>query len=132
MHHHASKPPSQRQLKIGEMLRHALSELLMHASHYEPSLAGCSITVSEVRISPDLKNATAYVMPLGGQAPEGFLKALESLVPQLRKSLAKKVQLRYLPRIIFRMDNSFEEAHRIETLLHRTQEEDASHPSKKH
>ena len=99
------RPPSQRQLRVGEEIRHALSEVLGEASLRDPDLAGAAITVTEVRLSPDLKNATAFVMPLGGAEPF------------LRGELARRLKLRFTPRLGFEPDLSFDNAGRIDALL---------------
>lgn len=82
-----------------------------------PELLGQSITVSEVRVAPDMKNATAFVMPLGGQNKENLLNALKIAAPELRYLVSKKMELRYMPRIVFQLDESFEVAEKIELLL---------------
>ena len=110
--------PTQRQLRVGEAIRHALAEIFTEGKFYDAELDNHSITVSEVRISPDLRNATAFVMPLGGtQNDKPFLQALKRLTPLLRARIAKTVNLKFAPELIFRMDNSFAQAHHIETLL---------------
>jgi ribosome-binding factor A len=109
--------PSQRQLRVGEMLRHALTQVLLEAHIHDPELAERSITVTEVRLSPDLKNATVYVMPLGGDAAATVLPALRRAAAFLRGQLARQVELRYTPRLQFEIDASFDQAGRIETLL---------------
>lgn len=111
------QPPGQRQLRVGEEIRHALSSIFMRGELHEAELRDASITVSEVRVSPDLKNATAYVMPLGGGNREEVLDALRELSPTLRTLVGSKIRLKYTPRISFRLDESFDEAHRINSLL---------------
>ena len=111
------QPPGQRQLRVGEEIRHALSSIFLRDELHEPALRGTSITVSEVRISPDLKNATAYVMPLGGANREDVMQTLFDLAPTLRTLVGNQIRLKYTPRISFRLDNSFDEAHRIHSLL---------------
>jgi ribosome-binding factor A len=111
------KPPTQRQLRVGEEIRHVLAGIFMRGECYDPDVTSTPITVSEVRISPDLKNATAYFMPLGGMNRDVVLAALIRNAPILRKLVSDKMKLRYAPRIHFRLDNSFDEAHRIELLL---------------
>jgi ribosome-binding factor A len=108
-----------RPLRVGEAIRHALADIFMRGECHMPELAhsGISITVSEVRVSPDLKNATAYVMPLAGEHKEELIKALKEATPELRYLVSKKVDLRYMPRIHFTLDNSFDEAQRINNLL---------------
>jgi ribosome-binding factor A len=113
----SSKPPNQRQLRVGEEIRHVLADIFMRGECYDPDITNNPITVSEVRISPDLKNATAYFMPLGGKNRDLVLAALIRNAPILRKLVSDRMQLRYAPRVSFRLDNSFDEAHRIELLL---------------
>lgn len=110
-------PPSQRQLRVGEEVRHALSEILGGAALRDPDLAGAAITVTEVRISPDLKNATAFVMPLGGGELEVKVAALRRAAPFLRGEVARRVKLRFAPRLSFEPDRSFDAAGRIDSLL---------------
>jgi ribosome-binding factor A len=112
-----SKMPSQRQLRVGEEIRHALSDIFLQGTLYEPELAGLSITVPEVRISPDLRNATAYVFPLAGQAPKGFIAILNKIAPKIGHMVAQRVKLRFVPRFSFRLDDSFERANKIENLF---------------
>jgi ribosome-binding factor A len=113
----SNKGPSQRQLKVGEEIRHALSEVFLRGELHASGLADTSITVSEVRISPDLKNATAYVLPLAGENKEGVVTALNDNASALRKMVSNKVYLKFSPRITFRLDESFEQASRINELL---------------
>lgn len=109
--------PSQRQLRVAEEIRHILARLLMRGDLHEPTLAGVSVTVSEVRISPDLKNATVFAMPLSGKGVEEVLKGLNRSAPFLRSQVAQELQLRYAPALKFVEDKSFDEAHHIEELL---------------
>lgn len=109
--------PSQRQLRVGEALRHALAEILTRGDLRDPALAERSITVSEVRASPDLRHATAFVLPLGGEDAAPVLAALRRAAPYLRTVLAKTVRLRYAPEIAFTLDQSFDEAERIARAL---------------
>lgn len=111
------QPAGQRQLRVGEEIRHALSSIFMRDECHDPELVGTSITVSEVRISPDLKNATVFFMPLGGANREVILEALKRLSPYLRNMVGSKMKLRFTPRLSFQLDNSFDEAGRIHTLL---------------
>ena len=111
------QPPGQRQLRVGEEIRHALSTIFLRGELHEPALRDASVTVSEVRISPDLKNATAYIMPLGGSNSDEVVTALQDLAPNIRTMVGSKIHLKYTPRISFRLDNSFDEAHRINALL---------------
>ncbi|MBY0421893.1 MAG: 30S ribosome-binding factor RbfA [Parvularculaceae bacterium] len=119
----SSKGPSQRQLRAGELVRHALAEILQREDLREPALRGLSITVSEVRTSPDLKQATAFVTPLGGGAKgadvPAVVAALNRVAPHLRGHLGKKIDMKFTPALKFLADESFDEAQKIEALLHR-------------
>ena len=119
----SAKGPSQRQLRAGELIRHALAEVFQREDLREPGLRGLSITVSEVRASPDLKQATAFVMPLGGGARgadvPAVVGALNRAAPLIRGYLGKKIDLKFTPAIRFLADESFDEAQKIESLLHR-------------
>lgn len=112
------RAPSQRQLRVGEALRHALAEILMRGDLHDPALQGASITVSEVRISPDMRNATAYVVPLGGARTEEILAGLRRAGPHLRGQVARAVRLKFAPSLTFKTDTSFDYADRIDQLLH--------------
>ncbi len=113
-----ARAPTQRQLRVGEELRHALAWMLERGEVHDPGLAGQAVTVTEVRVSPDLKNATAFVMPLGGGEVKTVVTALTRAKGFLRHRIAKDVNLRYAPRISFKADPSFDEAGRIEAILH--------------
>ncbi len=112
-----SKAPSQRQLKVGEELRHALAWVLERGDIRDPDLAGVAVTVTEVRISPDLRNATAFVMPLGGGALDTVVVALNRAAPFIRHQVAKSAKLKYMPGFNFVADKSFDAASRIDDLL---------------
>ena len=112
------KPPSQRMLKVGEEIRHALADVLMRGEVRHPDLIDTSVTVSEVRMSPDLRNATAYIAPLAGAKKDVVLKALAESAGGIRHLVTKKIILKFSPRISFRLDESFEVANRINDLLH--------------
>ncbi len=113
----AGKAPSQRQLRVGELVRHALAEILARGEVRDPDLDGVTVTVPEVRLTPDLKRATAFVMPLGGGKPEKVAAALERNRRFLRGAVARRVELRYAPELHFRVDSSFEQGARIDALL---------------
>jgi len=100
--------PSQRQLKVGEEVRRALAAALMRGETHEPGLMGASITVSEVRMTPDLRHATAYVMPLGGRDAEGALAALGRARGELRRAVNRALTMKYSPDLTFRLDDSFD------------------------
>ena len=108
---------SQRQLRIGETVRHAVADILVNGSVHDPDLEGHIITVPEVRMSPDLKLATIYVMPLGGRDTEIVIAALERHKKFLRGEVARRVNLKFSPDVRFRVDERFDEAERIEKLL---------------
>lgn len=111
------RPPSQRQLRVGEEIRHALSQVLSESVLRDPELSEAAITVTEVRLSPDLKNATAFVMPLGGADLQVKVAALRRASAFLRGELARRLSLRFTPRLSFEPDHSFAAADRIESLL---------------
>jgi len=115
--HSAGQGPSQRQLRVGEMLRHALAEVLQRGDISDPVLDTAIVTVPEVRMTPDLRHAICYVMPLGGQHIDEIIKALERNRKFLRGELAHKVTLKYMPDLKFEIDRSFEEGDRIDRLL---------------
>ena len=112
-----STGPSQRQLRVGELVRHALSDMLMRGEIHDDVLAAHVVTVPEVRMSPDLRLATIYIMPLGGKETDAVLEALERNRRYIRGEVAEAVNLKFAPDIRFLADESFEEADRIERLL---------------
>jgi ribosome-binding factor A len=111
------KGPTQRQLRAGELVRHALAELLARGEVHDPVIEAHMITVPEVRMSPDLRQATIFVMPLGGRDAKPVLAALERNARYLRGEIARRVNLKFAPEIRFRADERFDEAERIEKLL---------------
>lgn len=102
-----SRGPSQRQLRVGELIRRTLSEVLARADVHDPDLNAMSITVGEVRVSPDLKVATVHVMPLGGQGVEAAIAALSRNRGELRHHIAAGMTLKYAPDLRFRPDETF-------------------------
>ena len=114
-----SASDSQRQLRVGELVRHALAEVLAREEIRDPALAGTPVTVSEVRMSPDLKHAVCFVMPLGGGETKPVLEGLARSAAWLGGQVARRVQLRFAPRLRFELDRSFDEADRIDRLLRR-------------
>ena len=112
------KGPSQRQLRVAELIRHALSETLVRGEIHDDVITSHVVTVTEVRLSPDLKIATAYIMPLGGVDLAPVLEALNRHKKFFRSVMAKAVNLKYAPDVRFREDETFEEAMRIDRLLH--------------
>ena len=110
-------PPSQRQLRVGEELRHALAQLLRPGELRDPALYEANVTVTEVRLSPDLRNATAFVMPLTGANAADIVAALRRCAPYLKGQIARAVQLRRVPNLTFALDNAFDSAARIAAVL---------------
>jgi len=111
------RAPSQRALRVGEVIRHALAEILSRGEVRDEVLASHVVTVPEVRMSPDMRLATAYVIPLGGRDVGPVLEALERNQRFIKGEVARRINLRYAPDIRFRRDDTFEEASRIEALL---------------
>ena len=111
--------PSQRQLRVGELIRRTLSEVLMRGDIHDPDLTRLSITVGEVRMSPDLKIATAFVMPLGGAAPdqEAAIERLAQNKPELRRIIGRKSELKFTPDLRFRLDATFDQMDETRRIL---------------
>ena len=109
--------PSQRQQRVAELIRHALAEVLSRGDIQDAALTRHVITIPEVRMSPDLKLATAYVMPLGGKHEAAVIKALDKNKKFIRQEVARRVNLKFAPDLRFIRDESFEEAARIDALL---------------
>jgi ribosome-binding factor A len=109
--------PSQRQLRVGELIRHAFAEMLSRGDVQDDVIASHVITVPEVRMSPDLRLATIYVMPLGGKDVKPVLDALDRNKKYIRGEIAREINLKFAPDIRFMKDESFEEAERIDRLL---------------
>jgi ribosome-binding factor A len=113
----SNRAPSQRQLRVGELIRHVLAEILQRGEVHDPAFEGNVVTVPEVRMTPDLKRATIYVMPLGGKNAEAIVAAFERNRRFLRGEIAHRIDLRHAPELEFRLDTSFDEAERIDALL---------------
>jgi ribosome-binding factor A len=113
----ASRGPSQRQLRVGELIRHALAEMLSRGEIHDDVLASHVVTVSEVRMTPDLRLATIYIMPLGGKDLAPVLEALERNRKYIRGEVARAVNLKFAPEIRFLPDETFDEARRIDEIL---------------
>jgi ribosome-binding factor A len=116
-HHSHGAAPSQRMLRVGELLRHALAQMLSRGDIADPVLEKHVVTVSRVKMSPDLKLATIYVMPLGGQDEPQVLAALDRHKRFLRGEVAHEVNLKFAPEIRFRIDDTFDNVSRIDALL---------------
>jgi ribosome-binding factor A len=108
---------SQRQLRVGELIRHEMAEMLSRSDIHDPVVETHMITVPEVRMSPDLRLATIYIMPLGGRGEKEVVAALERHKRYVRGEIARRVNLKFAPEIRFRVDERFDEAERIEKLL---------------
>jgi ribosome-binding factor A len=111
--------PSQRQLRVGELIRHALADILQRGEVHDPDLEGMVVTVPEVRVTPDLKLATVFLMPLGGKGAESVVGIFDRNKRFLRGEIAHRINLRYAPDLRFQLDTSFEEGGRIDALLRR-------------
>ena len=111
---------SQRQLRVGEMIKQSLGQIFLRGEAKVPNLETNKITVTEVRMSPDLKNARAYIIPLGGEDAESTLNLLTNFSYLVRKALSKKIDMKFLPKISFINDNSFDYAEKIEKLIKQT------------
>jgi len=108
---------SQRQQRVAEEIRHVLANIIQRGELKDPELMDLSVTVSEVRVSPDLKNATAFIAPLGGGSSKALATAMNRAAPFLRMRLGKELSLKYLPKVIFEADKSFDYAQKIESIL---------------
>ena len=110
-------PFSQRQLRVGELVKQSLGQIFLRDEAKVPSLITKNITVTEVRMSPDLKNARAYVIPLGGKDAENAVNILTKFSYLIRKALSKKIDMKFLPKVSFVSDKSFDYAEKIEKLI---------------
>lgn len=115
--HHKGGEPSQRMLRVAELIRHAMAQLLSRGEINDPDLAGLVVTVPTVKMSPDLKLATIFVMPLGGKAQDQIVAILDRHKKFLRTEVAHRVNLKYAPEIRFKVDDSFANAEKIDALL---------------
>ena len=115
------KPVSQRQLRVGELIKQALSMIFLREEAKIPNLDTKSITVTEVRMSPDLKNAKVFVIPLGGKDADKVIDKLKEFSFVIRKVLSKKIMVKFMPKVFFVNDNSFDYAEKIENLIRQTQ-----------
>jgi len=113
------KAPGQRQLRVGEEIRHVLAGIFEREAFRDPALMDVRLTVTEVRPSPDLRHARVYVVPLGGGDMPKILEGLKRVKPFLRREVASRVQFRFIPDLIFSADTTFDEAERISRLLHK-------------
>ena len=117
-HHKQKQPPGQRQLRVGEEIRHAISKILQRGGFDDERLINSGlVTTTEVRISPDLKNATVFVMPLGGRDADVVLPALNEHAYFFQKELARQIKMKFTPKLKFELDDSFDEGDKIERLI---------------
>ena len=114
------KPITQRQLRVGEMIKQALGNIFMRGEAKLPNIETSNITVTEVRMSPDLKTAKAFVLPLGGKNANEIIDVLKEFSFVVRKTLSKKITMKFLPKILFVKDESFDYAEKIENLIKNT------------
>ncbi len=128
--HHFGPGPSQRQLRVGELIRRTLSDVLARGDVHDPALSGLSITVGEVRLSPDLKHATVFVLPLGGERAEEMLAALRRNHSELRRLVSRQLTLKYAPDLRFRIDDTFDRMDETRRLFaqEKVQRDLAAHP----
>ena len=117
MRHDNNLPFSQRQLRVGELIKQSLGQIFLREEAKVPILETKNITVTEVRMSPDLKNARAYVIPLGGKDSEKIVSVLTEFSHQIRTALSKKIDMKFLPKVSFVSDKSFDYAEKIERLI---------------
>ena len=118
---HLGKPITQRQLRVGEMIKQAIGILFIRDEAKLPSFSTKEITVTEVRMSPDLKTAKIFVMPLGGKNAEEIIEKLKEFSFVIRKVLSKKIMIKFMPKLFFVNDDSFDYAEKIENLIRQTQ-----------
>ena len=116
---HEGHAPSQRQLRVGELIRHALADILQRGDVHDPALEGMVVTVPEVRVTPDLKLATVFLMPLGGKGADTVVGIFDRNKRFLRGEIAHRINLRYAPDLRFQLDTSFAEGDRGDALLRR-------------
>ncbi len=115
----SKQPPGQRLLRVGEEIRHALAYVFERETFRDPDLANVTLTVTEVRPSPDLRHARVYVVPLGGGDTKAIMEGLKRVKPFLRRRISEMIQMKFLPDLVFAHDTTFDQAEHIATLLHR-------------
>ncbi len=116
----AGKPPSQRQLRVGEQIRQAISDMIFRGDFYDDDLTGIVVSVTEVSVSPDLRSAVAYAIALGQDDGEKIIRALNRNANQFKHYVAKNIDLRVHPKIVFKLDTSFDYAQEINHLLNKS------------
>ncbi len=120
----SSKTASKRQLRVGEQLRHIISEVLAEGNIHDPDLVGTSVTVTEVNPSPDMRNATVYVLPLGGLNEDTIIKALNRSSGFIQSEMGRQLTMKFTPRLSFKKDESFEYGDHIDSLIREIQKDD--------
>jgi ribosome-binding factor A len=123
----ASREKSQRQLKVGEEIRHLIADILLKGTFYEPALDGVAVTISEVSISPDFSNARVYCLPLGGIDHGNVLAGLNTISKQIQHELSQRLTIRRTPKLKFILDESFDVAGRVSSLIETNQAATISH-----
>ena len=118
----ASKVASKRQLRVGEQLRHIISQVLSEGNIHDPDVTGTSVTVTEVQASPDMRNATVYVIPLGGLNEETVIAGLNRSNGFIQAEMARQLSMKFTPRLIFKKDTSFEYGDHIDSLIRKNHE----------
>lgn len=119
-----ARAPSHRQLRVGEEMRHILAEVLMRGDFPDLELAQYSVTVTQVQVSPDLHNASVFIMPLGGDDKDNVLVLLRKNAPYVRHVLSKKLKIRHVPVLTFLLDHSFDHAEKMDDLIRRALDAD--------
>ena len=122
MRQNDNAPFSQRQLRVGELIKQSLGQIFLKEEAKVPTLVTKNITVTEVRMSPDLKNARAYVIPLGGKDTDNAVNVLTKFSHLIRKALSKKIDMKFLPKVTFVSDKSFDYAEKIEKLIQKNKQ----------
>jgi len=122
MRQNDNAPFSQRQLRVGELIKQSLGQIFLKEEAKVPTLVTKNITVTEVRMSPDLKNARAYVIPLGGKDTDNAVNVLTKFSHLIRKALSKKIDMKFLPKVSFIGDKSFDYAEKIEKLIQKNKQ----------
>jgi ribosome-binding factor A len=122
----SSKSASKRQLRVGEQLRHIISEVLSEGNIHDPEVSTTPVTVTEVQPSPDMRNATVYVVPLGGVNEEAVIKGLNRSSGFVQAEMARQLSMKFTPRLTFKKDASFEYGDHIDSLIRKTSAERSS------
>ncbi len=117
----SKKTTSKRQLRVGEQLRHILASVLAEGNIHDPDVTGISVTVTEVQPSPDMRNATVFVIPLGGQNEATLIDGLNRSAGFIQSEIGKQLTMKFTPRLLFKKDDSFEYGDHIDALIRRNQ-----------